>query len=142
TLLVQVGWVREVKDVLFSLDVLERLRRHDDAYRLRLIGAGLPAAASRDTPYQRRVRTRLQQLGPAVVEQIGVREDVPALLAESGVILSSSRHEGTHESVMEALATGCPAVIRDWPDTVDYGGPGTLYEPDWVVADVDAAVDG
>src|SRR5699024_9716303 len=64
-----------------------------------------------------------------------------ALLAESGVILSSSRHEGTHESVMEALATGCPAVIRDWPDTVAYGGPGTLYEPDWVVADVDAAVE-
>ncbi|MFC7376604.1 MULTISPECIES: glycosyltransferase [unclassified Brachybacterium] len=139
-LLVQVGWVREVKDVLFTIEVLERLRRHDDAYRLRLVGPRLPDSASRDTPYQRLVRERLEQLGPGPVEQLGARADVPALLAESGMIVSSSRHEGTHESVMEALAVGCPAVIRDWPDTVPYGGAASLYDPDWVVPDVDGAV--
>lgn len=139
-LLVQVGWRREVKDVLFTLEVLTRLRAHDTSYRLRLIGPGLPASASQDSSYHRRVRARLAALGPDAVEQLGRREDVPTLLAESGIILSSSRHEGTHESVMEGLAAGCPAVIRDWPDAADYGGPATLYEPDWVVADVDAAV--
>src|SRR5699024_1169463 len=86
------------------------------------------------------VRARLAELGPAAVEMLGRRDDVPALLADSGVILSSSRHEGTHESVMEGLAAGCPAVIRDWPDAAPYGGPATLYEADWVVADVEDAV--
>lgn len=139
-LLIQVGWVREVKDVLFSLDVLARLRKHDDRYRLRLVGPRLPTDESRDTPYQRRVRARLALLDPGSVEQLGIRGDVPDLLAQSGLILSSSRHEGTHESLMEALVVGCPAVIRDWPDTVAYGGPATLYESDWVVPDVDSAV--
>ncbi len=139
-LLVQVGWHREVKDVLFSLDVLARLRDHDPRYRLRLIGQGLPAASGADGSYRRRVRARLAELGPAAVEMLGRRDDVPALLADSGVILSSSRHEGTHESVMEGLAAGCPAVIRDWPDAAPYGGPATLYEADWVVADVEDAV--
>ncbi|GAA1485864.1 glycosyltransferase [Brachybacterium fresconis] len=139
-LLVQVGWRREVKDVLFSLEVLTRLRARDTSYRLRLIGPGLPASASQDSSFHRRVRDRLAALDPDAVEQLGRREDVPTLLAESGIILSSSHHEGTHESVMEGLAAGCPAVIRDWPDAADYGGPATLYERDWVVADVDAAV--
>ncbi|APX32465.1 hypothetical protein BH708_06720 [Brachybacterium sp. P6-10-X1] len=139
-LLVQVGWRREVKDVLFTLEVLTRLRAHDTTYRLRLIGPGPPASASRDSTYHRRVRARLAALGPEAVEQLGRREDVPELLAGSGIIVSSSRHEGTHEAVMEGLAAGCPAVIRDWPDAADYGGPATLYTRDWVVADVDAAV--
>lgn len=139
-LLVQVGWRREVKDVLFTLEVLTRLRAHDTTYRLRLIGPGLPASASQDSSYHRRVRARLAALGPDAVQLLGRREDVPALLAQSGIILSSSRHEGTHESVMEGLAAGCPAVLRDWPDAADYGGPATLYKSDWVVADVEAAV--
>lgn len=139
-LLVQVGWIREVKDVLFSLEVLARLRQRDERYRLRLVGPRLPQDGARDTPYQRRVRTGIERLPADAVEQLGVRDDVPALLAESGVILSSSRHEGTHESLMEALVVGCPAVIRDWPDTVAYGGPATLYRSAWVVEDVDAAV--
>lgn len=139
-LLVQIGWIREVKDVLFSLELLARLRLHDERYRLRLVGPRLPRDSARDTPYQRRVRAVIARLPAEAVEQLGVRDDVPALLAESGVILSSSRHEGTHESLMEALVVGCPAVIRDWPDTVAYGGPATLYRSDWVVEDVDAAV--
>lgn len=138
--LVQVGWIREVKDVLFSLEVLTRLRQHDERYHLRLVGPPLPRDSAQDTPYQSRVRAELERLPSDAVVQMGVRDDVPALLAESGAILSSSRHEGTHESLMEALVVGCPAVIRDWPDTVKYGGPATLYRSDWVVQDVDSAV--
>lgn len=139
-LLVQVGWHREVKDVLFSFEILARLRSCDPRYRLRLIGPGLPAETSQDGSYRRQVRQRLEELGTDAVEMLGRREDVPALLAESGVILSSSRHEGTHESVMEGLAVGCPAVIRNWPDAAEYGGPATIYERDWVVEDVEEAV--
>lgn len=140
-LLVQVGWIREIKDVLFALDVLEALRAADPAYRLRLIGPGLPADPGADTPYQRRVRARLEGFAPGAVELLGRREDVPALLAEAGVVLSSSRHEGTHEAVMEGLAAGCAAVVRDWPETVADGGAATIYGADWVVPDQEAAVE-
>lgn len=137
--LVQIGWNREIKDVLFSLEVLDRLRRQDDRFRLRLVGPGLPAASD-DNAYQQRVRARLASFDPQAVELLGVRRDVPDILSTAGVVVSASNGEGTHESVMEGLATGCPAVIRDWPDALDYGGAASVYKADWVVSDVEEAV--
>src|SRR5699024_9309257 len=61
--LVQIGWNREIKDVLFSLEMLERLRRHDERFRLQLVGPGLPAASD-ENAYQRRVRARLASFVP------------------------------------------------------------------------------
>ncbi len=137
--IVQVGWNREIKDVLFSLDLIERLHREDPAYRLKLVGPGLPDLPAEDTPYQSRVRQRLAALPSGVVEQLGVRRDVPEIFAAAGVVLSSSFGEGTHESVMEGLATGCPAVVRDWPHARDYGGASSIYREQWVVPDVETA---
>lgn len=139
-LLVQVGWLRPVKDVMFTLDVLSALREHAPAFQLRLIGPQLPDDPADDTPYQQQVRRRLADFPPAAIQVLGPRQDVPALLATSGIVLSSSRHEGTHEAVMEGLAAGCPAVVRDWPDTVPYGGARTIYSDEWVVPDAAAAV--
>lgn len=137
--IVQVGWNREIKDVLFSLDLIERLHREDPAYRLKLVGPELPDLSAEDTPYQSRVRQRLAALPSGAVEQLGVRRDVPEIFAAAGVVLSSSCGEGTHESVMEGLATGCPAVVRDWPHAREYGGASSIYREQWVVPDVDAA---
>lgn len=138
--LVQVGWNREIKDVLFSLEMLERLRRHDECFRLQLVGSGLPSSPADDDMYQMRVRRRLASFDPQAVEILGVRPDVPDILASAGLVVSASNGEGTHESVAEGLATGCPPVIRDWPDARAYGGAASVYDTDWVVADVDGAV--
>ncbi len=137
--LVQVGWNREIKDVLFSLELIERLHREDGAFRLKLVGPGLPDRTSDDTPYQRAVRDRLAALPAGAVEQLGVRRDVPEIFGAAGVVLSSSYGEGTHESVMEGLATGCPAVVRDWPHAIDHGGAASVYRREWVVPDVESA---
>lgn len=137
--IVQVGWNREIKDVLFSLDLIERLHREDPAYRLKLVGPELPDLPEEDTPYQSRVRQRLAALPSGAVEQLGVRRDVPEIFAAAGIVLSSSFGEGTHESVMEGLATGCPAVVRDWPHAREYGGASSIYREQWVVPDVETA---
>lgn len=137
--LVQVGWNREIKDVLFSIDLIERLRLEDPAYRLNLVGPELPDRPSDDTLYQSTVRERLATLPRGAVEQLGVRRDIPKIFATAGVVVSSSFGEGTHESVMEGLATGCPAVVRDWPHARDYGGAASIYRSEWVVSDVEAA---
>lgn len=138
--LLQIGWAIPVKDVLFTLDVLDRLRREDPRWRLLLVGPE-PAAEplGRERSFVKRVRSRLAELGDAV-EVLGRRDDVPELIARAGFIVSSSRHEGTHESVAEGAMAGCVPVVRDWPETARWGGAATIYPRAWVVSDVDAAV--
>lgn len=138
--LAQVGWAIPVKDALFTLEVLERLREHDPAWRLLLVG---PEPASdplpRERAFQAELRRRLAAAGDAV-EVLGRRDDVPRVLERAGFVVSSSRHEGTHESVAEGAAAGCVPVVRDWPEAARWGGAATVYPASWVVADVDAAV--
>jgi glycosyltransferase involved in cell wall biosynthesis len=140
-LLAQVGWVRPVKDVLFTLDLLERLRTRDHRYRLLLVGPGLPAEPADDTPFEKRVRARLEAMPAGAVEILGPRDDVPEVLAGAGWIVSSSLVEGVHEAVMEGLAAGCLPVIRDWPGALAYGGARVIYEDEWVVDDVAAGAE-
>lgn len=138
-LLVQVGWAHEIKDVLFTLDVLESLRRYDRRFRLQLVGNRLPDRSNQDTEYQQQVRERLKRMADSV-EILGHRSDVPEIFARAGFVISSSRREGTHESVMEGMAAGCVPVIRNWPDAAPFGGSRSLYGDRWVVDDVDQAV--
>lgn len=132
--LVQVGWDRPVKDVAWTLDLLEELRREDQRWRLLLVG---PAPAD-DAAGGPRVRDRLAALGDAV-EQLGRRDDVPEVLPRARYLVSASRHEGTHEAVAEGAAAGCVPVVRDWPEAAAWGGAATVYPSSWVVADVPAA---
>lgn len=137
--LIQVGWAPPVKDAGFTLDVLERLREQDGAWRLLLVG---PAPAdpplAREARYVTSVRERLRALGEAV-EVLGRRDDVPDLMRRAGFVISSSRHEGTHEAVAEGAMAACVPVVRDWPEATRYSGAATIYPEDWVVADADAA---
>ncbi|MCG7308169.1 glycosyltransferase [Brachybacterium sp. ACRRE] len=140
-LLAQVGWLRPVKDVLFTLDLLERVRAKDPRHRLQLIGPGLPEDPAQDTAFQARVRRRIAQFPAGAVQVLGARSDVPDLLAMAGWIISSSLHEGVHEAVMEGIAAGCVPLIRNWPDARPYGGAGVIYPDRWVVEDLDEAVE-
>lgn len=138
--LAQIGWATPVKDVLFTLDVLERLREEDPSWRLLLIGP-LPAHRERrDEDYARRAEERLARLGDAV-EVLGRRDDVPQVLHRVGFLISSSRHEGTHESVAEGAAAGCVPIVRAWPDAEPWaGGARSIYPEDWVVGEREGAV--
>lgn len=135
--LVQVGWDRPVKDVEHTLDVLEALRRRDPAWRLLLVGPE-PVPGPGTDAFARRVRERISGLADAV-EVLGRREDVPAVLRRARYLISSSRHEGTHESVAEGAAAACVPVLRDWPEAAAWGGAATVYPARWVVDGVEGA---
>lgn len=138
-MIVQIGWAPPVKDALFALDVLARLRAQDPRYRLLLLGAELPAVPeTRHRDWAAQVRAGLDQAG-AGAEVLGFRDDVPQILARAGFVLSSSRHEGTHESVAEGAAAGCVPVVRDWPDASAWGGAATIYPAQWIVEDAEEA---
>jgi glycosyltransferase involved in cell wall biosynthesis len=59
----------------------------------------------------------------------GWRDDVPELLCLFDLFVSSSIEEGLGTSVMQALASGTPAVVTDaggLPEVVDDGGTGLV----------------
>jgi glycosyltransferase involved in cell wall biosynthesis len=137
TTLGMIGWGRRVKDVLWALDLLER----DPSWRLVLIGPGFPDRNGPVVaPYVEEVLDRLGS--PALrdrVDLVGPVTDVAAPMREVGVVLSTSLREGWHLGLVEGAASGAVPVVRDWPFFASRGGPRTLYPPEWVVDDLDAA---
>jgi len=66
------------------------------------------------------------------VKLLGLRSDVPDLLAESDVAVLSTNSEGSPLSVMEYMDAGLPVVgsrVGGIPDLIDDGVEGLLVEP-------------
>ncbi|WP_127841529.1 glycosyltransferase [Actinomyces wuliandei] len=129
-----VGWAARRKDPAWALDVLDLVRQEDPSWSLLLIGPDFPEDMSEaEAAYAEATRARIEDLGPSV-RITGRTAQVPAFLREAGVILSSSRREGTHEGFIEGAASGALPVVRNWPDVARWGGPGALFPAQWVVA--------
>jgi glycosyltransferase involved in cell wall biosynthesis len=129
-----VGWNNVTKDPQWALDLLEALREHDDRWRLRLVGHGFPRAGITGpaTKYRDVLMARIDALGDAV-ERPGFTTDVPEALRHIGVIVSSSRREGTHEGLLQGAASGAFPVVRNWPYVARWGGARTMVPDEWVV---------
>jgi glycosyltransferase involved in cell wall biosynthesis len=66
------------------------------------------------------------------VQLLGLRSDVPDLLAASDVAVLSTNSEGSPLSVMEYMDAGLPVVatrVGGIPDLIDDGVEGLLVEP-------------
>ncbi|WP_367323089.1 hypothetical protein [Streptomyces sp. HUAS ZL42] len=131
--LVGVGQV--AKDPRWAIEVLRHLREQDDRYRLLLVGSGLnPEAGPAVRAYHDSLERDLARLEPSgAVRRVGQTGDVPAVLEEVGVILSSSVRESFHCGFVEGAASGAVPVTRDWPFFA--GGEHsarTLFPAEWV----------
>jgi len=102
---------------------------------LRLLLAG-------DGPLRLEVEARVKALGlEGKVRFLGVRADVPEILAAADVFVLSSRWEGNPLSVMEAMAAGKPVIataVGGVPELVQDGVSGVLVPPENVEALADA----
>jgi glycosyltransferase involved in cell wall biosynthesis len=98
------------------------LREHDRA-RFLLVGDGAKREA---------LRSQIERLGLSDgVQLLGLRDDVPDLLAASHILVHSSTHEGLPKTVLEGMAAGKPVVataVGGVPSAVKDGVTGLLVE--------------
>jgi glycosyltransferase involved in cell wall biosynthesis len=96
---------------------------HPDA-RLLLVGDGAKRAA---------VEAQIERLGlHGNVLLLGLRSDVPELVAASDVVVHSSTHEGLPKTVLEGIAAGKPVIataVGGVPAVLVDGVSGLLVEP-------------
>ncbi len=138
-----IGWAQPVKDPVWALDVLSRLRRVDPEWTLVLVGSDfLTTAVTSGVQYAERFRERLT--APDVrggVEFVTPTSDIAPHLRSVGFVLSSSRRESFGLGLVEGAASGAVPVVRNWPVFASLDGARRLFPAEWVVDSVDAAAE-
>ncbi|MEE3920635.1 glycosyltransferase [Micromonospora sp. BRA006-A] len=123
------------KDPRWAIDVLRKLREHDERANLTLIGSNFNNRTSKPAKdYGRLLAKDLAELEPlGAVRRYGQTDDVPGALQEVGVILSTSVRESFHCGLVEGAASGAVPVVRDWPFFAGKPhGARTLFPADWM----------
>ena len=123
-----VGRVQDVKDHATLVDAFALLRT-----RLPAESAALRLAIVGDGPLLPALREKVRALGlEGLVWLPGARYDVPEILRGFDVYAISSIAEGTPGSVLEAMASGLPAVgtrVGGVPEVIAEGLTGQLVPP-------------
>lgn len=88
-------------------------------------------AGGAETPENQRLLEACKALANDLpVHFLGIRSDVPALLAAADVVVLSSRHEGMSLSALEGMASGKPLIASDVEGMRDLvSGAGLLFPP-------------
>ncbi|MFI0896882.1 glycosyltransferase [Streptomyces sp. NPDC020983] len=132
-----VGVSAVAKDPRWALEVLRELRKHDERYRLVVVG-DLPdrEASGSAKQYVDQLNRELVELTETgAVSLLGRSDDVPSVLTDIGVILSTSVRESFHCALVEGTVSGALPVVRDWPFFAGKeNGARTIYPADWIVA--------
>lgn len=120
-----VGRLSAVKNLPLLVEAFSRVQRRNPAFaaqaRLVLVGDG-PESAS--------LRTQLDREGIAACTLMpGARDDVPAWLQALDLLCLPSLAEGISNAILEAMASGLPAIATDVggnAELVQNGGTGWL----------------
>lgn len=134
-----VGIVPQAKRLDLALDVLERVRQHDRAYRLFIKGktpSDFPWMAHRpeEMAYYDDQFARIDALNssaPGTVTLDPHGDDMPDWFRKIGVALSVSDHESFHFTPADGAASGALPAILAWP------GADLIYPHSWLSSDLD-----
>ncbi|HEY7274173.1 MAG TPA: glycosyltransferase family 1 protein, partial [Actinoplanes sp.] len=124
------------KDPRWAFDVLRELRRRDERYRLVLIGKEIDGSQNATAAAYHRLYARdvAELEAQGAVRRTGQTDDVPAALADVGIILNTSVREAFPSGVVEGVASGAVPVVRDWPFFAGRkAGARSVFPEDWIV---------
>lgn len=103
--LIQVGRLNDVKNHMFSLKVAKYLKERGIDFTFFIVGQG---------PLEELLREKVDEYSlNNFVHFLGVRKDVPELMAGADVMLMPSLHEGFPVVLVESQAIGLPSIISD-----------------------------
>ncbi len=103
-----VAGLRPVKDPLFALLLLSRLRSRGLSLALRIVGPTL------DADYAERVHERAIQMEDVSLATLP-REAMGGAYGNADVVWNTSVHEGGSNAALEALSYGCAVALRNVP---------------------------
>lgn len=132
---ISVGRLSSEKDFVTLVRAAAIVKQHVPAFRLQMVGDGAERPALE-------ALVRELNIGD-VVSFLGERRDVPALLAQAGFYVASSRTEGISLTILEAMSVGLPVVttaVGGSPEIVEEGVTGHLAPPQDPAALADAIV--
>jgi glycosyltransferase involved in cell wall biosynthesis len=119
-----VGFLRQPKAMDVLIEGTAAIAPRFPGLKVLIVGEGA------DRPVYEALIDRLGVQG--TVKLLGLRSDVPDLLAASDVAVLSTNSEGSPLSVMEYMDAGLPVVatrVGGIPDLIDDGVQGLLVEP-------------
>ncbi|MBP0015951.1 MAG: glycosyltransferase family 4 protein [Cyanobacteria bacterium SBLK] len=122
-LIAAVGRLVPIKNIPLLLEAFAIARQSDPQIYLALIGDG-------ELRSHLEVRVRELGIAPAVIFT-GWRQDLPQIYADLDAVVISSDNEGTPASLIEAMATGCPAIATRVGGVLDLLAPdrGRIVNP-------------
>lgn len=103
--IIQVGRLNEVKNHAFSLEIARKLKELGVNFTFFIVGQG---------PLEDYIRKSIQDYClEENVFLLGVRNDVPNLMAGADVMLMPSLHEGFPVVLVESQAIGLPSILSE-----------------------------
>lgn len=124
TLVARMLWDKGIGDFV---EAARRLRTDGVSASFRLVGAPDPQNPATISEAQ---LCAWHEEG--VIEWLGQRDDIPAVLAQSHIACLPSYREGLPKSLLEAMAAGLPIVATDVPgcrEVIKHGVSGLLVPP-------------
>ena len=130
-----VGWGQKVKDAVWAVEVLARLRSADERWRLMLIGRDFAESQTTSGARYRaqfRERARREDVVDGLV-YVEYTDDLAEVLRDAGFVLSASLRESFGVGLCEGAASAAVPVVRNWPVYARYRGAGAVFPTEWVV---------
>lgn len=119
-----IGSLSMVKNQAMLLHTVSQLFRFYPNLQVIIVGEG---------PLKKNILNLQKELGLAgQVHLLGLRKDIPEILSEIDIFVSTSRWEGLPLSILEAMAAGKPVVATAVPGVIEVleGGAGILVPLD------------
>ncbi len=119
-----VGFLRQPKAMDVLIEAAARIAQRFPGLKVLIVGEGADRSV---------YEALIDRLGvQGTVKLLGLRSDVPDLLAASDVAALSTNAEGSPLSIMEYMDAGLPVVatrVGGIPELIDHGVEGLLVEP-------------